>query len=179
MVTIALVSGSTRSGSTNTAALRTIAELAPPSVKASLYEGLADLQVVAVAVEQHVAELDARAGFGCAIVDFDHIAFRDAVLPRPIFKHRVHRKPRIFKRNRTGRDRLAVRDRTGQSGSGASAADISAKVLQFDREKKIHGGWQSVTKLYWVDRCFGIGQGRAAVTAAGLGGYAPFLNFDV
>ena len=43
MVTIALVSGSTRSGSTNTAALRTIAELAPVSVKASLYEGLTDL----------------------------------------------------------------------------------------------------------------------------------------
>ena len=43
MVTIALVSGSTRSGSTNTAALRTIAELAPPTVKASLYEGLTDL----------------------------------------------------------------------------------------------------------------------------------------
>ena len=43
MVTIALVSGSTRSGSTNTAALRTIAELAPVAVKASLYEGLTDL----------------------------------------------------------------------------------------------------------------------------------------
>ena len=43
MVTIALVSGSTRSGSTNTAALRTIAELAPVTVKASLYEGLTDL----------------------------------------------------------------------------------------------------------------------------------------
>jgi NAD(P)H-dependent FMN reductase len=43
VVTIALVSGSTRSGSTNTAALRTIAELAPPTVKASLYEGLTDL----------------------------------------------------------------------------------------------------------------------------------------
>jgi NAD(P)H-dependent FMN reductase len=43
VVTIALVSGSTRSGSTNTAALRTIAELAPPTVRASLYEGLTDL----------------------------------------------------------------------------------------------------------------------------------------
>jgi NAD(P)H-dependent FMN reductase len=43
VVTIALVSGSTRSGSTNTAALRTIAELASPPVRAGLYEGLPDL----------------------------------------------------------------------------------------------------------------------------------------
>jgi chromate reductase, NAD(P)H dehydrogenase (quinone) len=43
VVIIALVSGSTRSGSTNTAALRTIAELAPPSVHTRLYEGLTDL----------------------------------------------------------------------------------------------------------------------------------------
>jgi chromate reductase len=43
VVTIALVSGSTRSGSTNTAALRTIAELAPSSVTTRLYEGLTDL----------------------------------------------------------------------------------------------------------------------------------------
>ena len=43
MVIIALVSGSTRPGSTNTAALRTVAELAPPTVQARLYEGLTDL----------------------------------------------------------------------------------------------------------------------------------------
>ena len=43
MVIIALLSGSTRSGSTNTAALRTIAELAPVSVTTRLYEGLTDL----------------------------------------------------------------------------------------------------------------------------------------
>jgi chromate reductase, NAD(P)H dehydrogenase (quinone) len=43
VVTIALVSGSTRSGSTNAAALRTIAELASPSVHTDLYDGLPDL----------------------------------------------------------------------------------------------------------------------------------------
>jgi chromate reductase, NAD(P)H dehydrogenase (quinone) len=40
---ILLVSGSTRAGSTNTAALRTIQEVAPDSVTAGLYGGLADL----------------------------------------------------------------------------------------------------------------------------------------
>ncbi len=40
---ILLVSGSTRRGSTNTAALRTVQEEAPDGVTAVLYEGLADL----------------------------------------------------------------------------------------------------------------------------------------
>lgn len=40
---ILLVSGSTRSGSTNTAALRTALAVAPDGVVASLYEGLAEL----------------------------------------------------------------------------------------------------------------------------------------
>ena len=40
---ILLVSGSTRSGSTNTAALRTAAEVAPEGVTAVLYERLAEL----------------------------------------------------------------------------------------------------------------------------------------
>ena len=40
---ILLVSGSTRSGSTNTAALATAAAIAPSRVKAALYDGLADL----------------------------------------------------------------------------------------------------------------------------------------
>ncbi len=39
-VAILLVSGSTRAPSTNTAALRTLRDLAPPEVMASLYEGL-------------------------------------------------------------------------------------------------------------------------------------------
>ncbi len=38
-----LVSGSTRARSTNTAALRTVREVAPPEVEASLYEGLSEL----------------------------------------------------------------------------------------------------------------------------------------
>ena len=42
-VRILLVSGSTRGGSTNTAALRTAREVAPDGVTAVLYEGLADL----------------------------------------------------------------------------------------------------------------------------------------
>jgi chromate reductase len=42
-VRLLLVSGSTRAASTNTAALRTLAALAPPGVHASLYEGLVDL----------------------------------------------------------------------------------------------------------------------------------------
>jgi chromate reductase, NAD(P)H dehydrogenase (quinone) len=40
---VLLVSGSTRSGSANTAALVTAAALAPPGVTAVLYQGLADL----------------------------------------------------------------------------------------------------------------------------------------
>ncbi|HEY1619893.1 MAG TPA: NAD(P)H-dependent oxidoreductase, partial [Streptosporangiaceae bacterium] len=40
---ILLVSGSTRSGSTNTAALRTAAEVAPSQVTAVQYDGLAEL----------------------------------------------------------------------------------------------------------------------------------------
>jgi chromate reductase, NAD(P)H dehydrogenase (quinone) len=43
VIILALISGSTRSGSTNAAALRTIAALAPPSVDARLYDGLSDL----------------------------------------------------------------------------------------------------------------------------------------
>jgi chromate reductase, NAD(P)H dehydrogenase (quinone) len=42
-VTILLISGSTRSGSANTAALRTLQALTPPGVTAQLYQGLADL----------------------------------------------------------------------------------------------------------------------------------------
>jgi chromate reductase, NAD(P)H dehydrogenase (quinone) len=42
-VRILLVSGSTRRGSTNTAALRTAAEVVPVGVTATLYDGLADL----------------------------------------------------------------------------------------------------------------------------------------
>jgi chromate reductase len=42
-VRLLLVSGSTRAGSTNTAALRTACDVAPPSVTATLYEGLAEL----------------------------------------------------------------------------------------------------------------------------------------
>ncbi|MFI6871782.1 NADPH-dependent FMN reductase [Nocardia sp. NPDC050406] len=41
--TILLISGSTRDGSTNTAALRTLGQLAPPEVATVLYTGLADL----------------------------------------------------------------------------------------------------------------------------------------
>lgn len=40
---ILLITGSTRGGSTNTAALRTIERVAPPGVTAVLYEGLAGL----------------------------------------------------------------------------------------------------------------------------------------
>ncbi len=43
MTRILLISGSTRDGSTNTAALRTIAAVAPPSVRADLYSGLREL----------------------------------------------------------------------------------------------------------------------------------------
>jgi NAD(P)H-dependent FMN reductase len=42
-VTLLLLSGSTRTASTNSAALRTAAALAPDGVRAVLYEGLADL----------------------------------------------------------------------------------------------------------------------------------------
>lgn len=43
MIRILLVSGSTRSGSTNTAALRTATAVAPEGVSAELYDGMADL----------------------------------------------------------------------------------------------------------------------------------------
>ncbi|MCA1674453.1 MAG: NAD(P)H-dependent oxidoreductase [Actinobacteria bacterium] len=42
-VRLLLVSGSTRGGSTNTAALRAARELVPPGVTATLYEGLSEL----------------------------------------------------------------------------------------------------------------------------------------
>lgn len=40
---VLLISGSTRSGSTNTAVLRTAAAVAPPGLTTVIYEGLADL----------------------------------------------------------------------------------------------------------------------------------------
>src|SRR5262245_39351792 len=43
MVTIALVSGSTRAASTNSAALRTVQAVAPPDITATVYSGLSDL----------------------------------------------------------------------------------------------------------------------------------------
>lgn len=43
MTALLLISGSTRTGSTNTAALRTAAAVAPPGVRTVLWEGLADL----------------------------------------------------------------------------------------------------------------------------------------
>ncbi|MER7011135.1 NADPH-dependent FMN reductase [Saccharopolyspora sp. NPDC000359] len=43
MVEVLLITGSTRSGSTNTAALRTMRDAAPEGVEAVLHEGLADL----------------------------------------------------------------------------------------------------------------------------------------
>jgi chromate reductase, NAD(P)H dehydrogenase (quinone) len=43
MLTIALVSGSTRTASTNTAALRTMQAIAPPDMTTTLYSGLSEL----------------------------------------------------------------------------------------------------------------------------------------
>lgn len=43
MTVVLLISGSTRSASTNTAALRTVAALAPADIETRWYEGLADL----------------------------------------------------------------------------------------------------------------------------------------
>jgi NAD(P)H-dependent FMN reductase len=43
MTVVLLISGSTRSASTNTAALRTVAALAPTGIETPLYDGLADL----------------------------------------------------------------------------------------------------------------------------------------
>ncbi|WP_336084267.1 NADPH-dependent FMN reductase [Nocardia sp. SSK8] len=43
MTRILLISGSTRDGSTNTAALRTVAALAPPGIDTHLYPGLREL----------------------------------------------------------------------------------------------------------------------------------------
>ncbi|WP_227979516.1 NADPH-dependent FMN reductase [Nocardia spumae] len=40
---ILLISGSTRAGSTNTAALRTIADIAPPDITTELFDGLIDI----------------------------------------------------------------------------------------------------------------------------------------
>jgi chromate reductase len=52
-VCLLLVSGSTRAGSTNTAALRTACEVAPPGVAASLYGGLSDLPAFNPDDEEH------------------------------------------------------------------------------------------------------------------------------
>jgi hypothetical protein len=56
----------------------------------ALEQWLADLDVVAVLAEQHVRELDALADFHVAIIDFDHFALADTVLPRAVFKNCVH-----------------------------------------------------------------------------------------
>jgi NAD(P)H-dependent FMN reductase len=64
-----LISGSTREASTNTAALRTVAALAPPAVAAELYDGLADLPAFTPDADDaapHPAVAALRAALGAA-----------------------------------------------------------------------------------------------------------------
>lgn len=72
---ILLVSGSLRSGSTNTALLRTAVEIAPPGIEAELYEGMADLPHFNPDDDEAGAELHP------AVVDLrSRLAAADAVL---------------------------------------------------------------------------------------------------
>ena len=70
MTLVLLISGSTRSASTNTAALRTVAALAPPAIETAWYEGLVDLPAFnpdddgtthqsVVALHQQISDADA------------------------------------------------------------------------------------------------------------------------
>jgi NAD(P)H-dependent FMN reductase len=73
-VRLLLVSGSTRGASTNTAALRTACELAPPGVEATLYGGLAALPAFNPDDEEHgpvhpaVAQLREQLGAADAVL---------------------------------------------------------------------------------------------------------------
>ena len=63
-VRILLISGSTRRGSGNTAALRTVQAMAPEGITAEMYSGLASLPVFSPDEDEHppepAAELRAR-----------------------------------------------------------------------------------------------------------------------
>jgi NAD(P)H-dependent FMN reductase len=63
---IVLVTGSTRPGSTNTAALRTMQSLAPPEVDADLYDGLIDLPAFVPGADGDAAVADLRARLAAA-----------------------------------------------------------------------------------------------------------------
>jgi chromate reductase, NAD(P)H dehydrogenase (quinone) len=58
-VRILLISGSTRSGSGNTAALRTVQALAPPGITALMYDGLAALPAFNPELREQIAAADA------------------------------------------------------------------------------------------------------------------------
>lgn len=57
---ILLVTGSARRGSTNTAALRTAAELAPPGVATVMYDGIADLPLFNPDDDAEGIDIDSR-----------------------------------------------------------------------------------------------------------------------
>ena len=73
-VRLLLVSGSTRGASTNTAALRTAIEVAPPAIAAALYDGLSDLPAFNPDDEEHGPVHPAVAGLR------EQLAAADAVL---------------------------------------------------------------------------------------------------
>jgi len=50
----------------------------------------ADAPVPLVGIKQDATELDLIAFLGVAVIDADHIAFFDEILPRAVFKHCVH-----------------------------------------------------------------------------------------
>jgi len=64
---ILLISGSTRHGSGNTAALRTVQALAPEGITAELYEGLAALPAFSPDEDEHPPGPAIRAAFGTAL----------------------------------------------------------------------------------------------------------------
>ena len=56
MSVVLLISGSTRSASTNTSALRTVAAIAPAGIKTPWYDGLADLPAFNAKLVEEIAE---------------------------------------------------------------------------------------------------------------------------
>src|SRR5947209_1230352 len=63
----------------------------------ALDQRLTDARVAVGVVEEDAAERDLFALFDVSVIDADHIAFFDEVLPRTVFKHCVHGWPTFHK----------------------------------------------------------------------------------
>ena len=58
-------------------------------------EGSAYLEIIASFVQQNTRELQPAADFNLTVIQLDHIAFADSILPRSVLKNCVHHRLRI------------------------------------------------------------------------------------